>query len=215
VISVLFLGACFNADAQEGKVFDLAEIIRGRIKQIVQIKQEKGKHEKAKIEISNFRDFKAEKVDPSEPIAAKSIRYFDDKYVKSGIANKDTVGLILVDSFSATADLVGQQYLYSDTVTVYCKNRYDHNWRTSSPIDSLRIYNAKDSLVFKQVYRYNRSRYLVAVNNSYGYGTIADKILFAYLEFDRQGNWIKRIEKMVKNDKVIHIDIVTRKITYY
>lgn len=217
---ILFISSILSFQksyAQESKIFIIAENLHGRAKQIIEIKKsvvKEFKEEKNTYNILNYnrmnREISYNEINRGSRLAI--IRYFDDRYVQP---IEDTTNLILIDRFSSeSGNKIGSSYYHKDTSTIYCKNIYDY-FGPDLNIRMLRIYTAKDSLVFKQAYKYDQKGNLVAVTNSYGENSVPDKLIITYLAFDKKGNWTKRIEKSIKNKKVILTYRVERKITYY
>jgi hypothetical protein len=221
IFSLLILVSIYTGFAQEVHKLYQTEYIQQKVKSIIETIHSKNgllKVNKRIIpEFDNRNVFQHCIVtqDTTADSWDRSIKYFDNKYVKPR-KDQDTTGFYYVDNFSVTADKIGSECrlrnhnLFLRNVFKFGPNNADNN------LTEFDIYDSNDNLVFKQGYIFNQRNRLIEVDNYSNNNVLTDKATFKYVLFDKKGNWIKRIEK--KEDtlgKITRVVVTDRKITYY
>ena len=205
--------------AQETKTLCSNELLRQRIKSITEtVYRKAGAVKTNKHFVTIFNDQGAfefcvigddREVDPHDSL----VRYFDNKYVKPQ-QHEDTTGCYYVDKFNANGEKSGS-YINLKNDNLYCRNEFKFGKYNMGNITELCIYNSKDSLVFKQGYLFNNKDLLTEVSNYSGVNRITDRTIYKYTAYDKNGNWIKRVEiKKSPKGKITSFIETYRKIVY-
>jgi len=78
------------------------------------------------------------------------------------------------------------------------------------------IFKMKDSIKFREAYKYNRNKLLKRIIDYGPLGEIDQLVFITYQAFDKKNNWIKRTEtRKSPSGKITGVVVVQRKITYY